>query len=169
MDLNSTESPGLSSLYEKANRATNVSNRYAGLNVRGLLADLSACGGYRLIHPLTYLNNHGANCQWSSVCNMSDVMEADIIIAQRQYDLGVANNILWEAKRAGKLLIFECDDNLHQVLPSSPVFGIYHQGTNQLRGVQEIIAGCHGLTVSTEELAGDYSKFNPNTQVLRVS
>ena len=162
MDLNSTESVNLSSLYEKANRATNISNRWSGLNVRAALADLSACGGYRVIHPLTYLNKHGANCQWGSVCNLSDAMEADIFIAQRQYDIGVANNILWEAKRAGKLIIYEIDDHLSSVLPSSPVFGIYHQGTPQLKGVNEIMAGCHGVTVSTEELAGEYYRVNPN-------
>lgn len=93
-------------------------------------------------------------------------MSVDIIIAQRQYDNQVAENMLFEAIKFGKKVIYEVDDNLHAVLPSSPVFGIYHQGSNALRMVSTIVNRCHGCTVSTHELAGDYSKFNDNIEVL---
>ena len=94
------------------------------------------------------------------------MMSVDIIIAQRQYDNQVAENMLFEAIKFGKKVIYEVDDNLHAVLPSSPVFGIYHQGSNALRMVSTIVNRCHGCTVSTHELAGDYSKFNDNIEVL---
>lgn len=151
---------------EKINRATNISQRWKGLNALFLSADVNACGSYRCIHPAEYLNRHGASCRATTVVSLRDMLAADIIIVQRQYDPNVAETLLWEAKRAGKLLIFEIDDNLDAVLPSSPVYGIYHNGAPQIKELHKIIAGCHGMTVSTVELAGDYSIYQPNCEVL---
>jgi glycosyltransferase involved in cell wall biosynthesis len=140
--------------------------KYTGLKVLGLVADLTACGKYRVINPLEYLNKYGASCRYLQECSLQDIMEADIIIAQRQYDPEVEEYILAEARKYGKAVIYEVDDNLHAILDSSPVFGIYHNGSSAQKMVHKIIYNSIGITVSTLELAGDYCKLNNNLEVL---
>lgn len=133
-----------------------ASTRYEGLSVRALVADFAACGHYRVINPLTYLKKHGADVKYFQYCNLSDLMDADVIIAQRQYDENVANGLLAECLALGKLVIYEADDNFHALEPSNQVYGIYHTN-HRLSIVSRLISQLDGLTVSTRELAGDYS------------
>jgi glycosyltransferase involved in cell wall biosynthesis len=93
-------------------------------------------------------------------------MKADLIIAQRQNGRMVSELTLYEAIKYGKKVIYEIDDNLDAVLPSSPVFGVYHQGREELKAIPEIMKRCHGVTVSTEELATHYSGYNPNIETV---
>jgi len=165
-EVNRAGAEDIIQLYTEANKPPTISNRYNGLKVIGLVADDTACGNYRIISPFTYLNMHGADCKWVQVCSLEEILSADIIIAQRQYDKTVANGMIYEAMRYGKPVIYEVDDNLSAVLPSSPVYGIYHNGSAALKMVHEIIYKCAGMTVTTYELAGDYSVYNTNIEVL---
>jgi len=142
------------------------SEKYKGLKIIGLVADLTACGHYRVMQPLRYMNMHGADCTWSQVCRPQDLMDADLIIAQRQNGRSVSELTLYEVMKYGKKVIYEIDDNLDAVLPTSPVYGVYHQGRDELKVLAEIMSRCHGVTVSTEELASHYSSYNSNITVV---
>lgn len=89
-------------LYSDINKPPLISNKYSGLKVTALQADSSACGHYRIIHPLHYLNMHGADCKWIQIASLDLLMDSDIVIAQRQYDKSVLENMLLEAKKYGK-------------------------------------------------------------------
>jgi len=136
---------------------------YTGLRVRAMVADYMACGHYRVINPAWYLQKRGADIKYFVTCRAADVLDGDIIIAQRQYSSSVANTILAECIRQGKLVIYEADDNFHAVSNTSPVYGIYHNGTEELRTISHLIPKLDGVTVSTVDLAGDYSMLGAKT------
>lgn len=77
------------------------SNTLAGLKVLGLVADDTACGRYRMIHPFQVLKEHGAMADWVRVASMQEMMQYDIIVAQRQYDPNVLK-MLEQCMFAGK-------------------------------------------------------------------
>lgn len=140
--------------------------RFDGLKVTALVADNSACGFYRCINPLWYLKKYGAETKHLNTCTLYDITDSDIIIAQRQYSLEVYNNVLKPLLDMKKTVIYECDDHLSSVSVDSPVYGVYHGGTPQLNTVNKIIRECTGITVSTYELASEYSSVNSNIYTL---
>lgn len=78
-----------------------VSNRFAGLNVLGLVADNSACGYYRVVNPLHYLKMNGANVHYGSHHSMDNFLKYDYIIAPRQHSQDVyeiLRFVMWEGK-----------------------------------------------------------------------
>lgn len=142
-----------------------VSNRYAGLNVLGLVADTSACGYYRVINPLHLLRMHGANVNYGSHHAMDTFLKYDVIIAPRQHSSEVyeiLRFVAWE----GKKIIFEIDDNLDAVLPTSPAFVSYHQGSPELKMIPKMMNLCHGITTTTPEIARWYYQHNQNVAVI---
>lgn len=142
-----------------------VGNRYAGMKVVGLTADVGACGYYRVINPLHMLYQHGADVDYSSVQNIQNLVEADLIVAPRQNSEEVYENLRrlqWEGKR----VFYEIDDNLHTVLPTSPAYQIYHPGAKVLDWVGRFMQGMHGVTTTTPEIARAYSRYNTNIAVI---
>lgn len=143
-----------------------ANNLYAGLKVSMLVADQSACGHYRCINPAWYLRKYGAEVKCFNTASSHDLLWSDIIVAQRQYDPAIANTLIKDMLSLGKLVVYEIDDDLHNVNPSSPVFGIYHTGSPAIKVVSKLLQSCTGITVSTHELAGFYSGFNSNVELL---
>lgn len=142
-----------------------VSNRYKGLNVLGLVADTSACGYYRVINPLHMLKMHGANVNYGSHHSMENFLRYDYIVAPRQHSPDVyeiLRFVAWE----NKTIMFEIDDDLHAVLPSSPAFIAYHQGSPELNMVTKMMSICHGITTTTPEIARWYYQYNRNVAIL---
>lgn len=155
--------------------------KYRGLNVVGFLADRTACGNYRMLSPFEILNRRGANCQAMTVLDPVALNKADIVIAQRQYHPDMIG-LLKQVKAAGKKVYYEVDDNFDRVMPTSPVYGVYHPGHNarvstkkslQLDNSQSALANikrtlevCDGATVSTPDLAEYYSRYQPNIRVV---
>jgi len=147
--------------------------QYNGLKVRALAADLAACGHYRIINPLWYLERLGADVRYFTYESVKeggygirDIADGNVIIAQRQYSTAIANTLLNDCLSLGKLVIYEADDNFHAVLPSSPVYGVYHQGSEELKNLTKLIQALDGATVSTPELAGDYSSIAKSIEVV---
>ena len=141
-----------------------ISNRYAGLKVFGMVADRSACGYYRVINPLHMLKMHGATIKYSVVHDPYELEGYDKIIVPRQNREEVK-----EACRIlgfDKSLYYEIDDNLDYVLPDSPAFITYHQGSDETKGVNDLMSWCHGVTVTTPELKDYYTKNNTNIRVI---
>ena len=148
---------------EKTLPTQRVSNKYAGLNVIGLVADNGACGHYRVINPLHMLWMHGANAKYSSSNTISDFLNADIIIAPRQHSqetYELIRLLQWEKK----FVIFEIDDDLHTVLPTSPAYQAYSPGCENLKWLERFMSNCQGMTVTTDELKRTYNRFNKNIE-----
>lgn len=142
-----------------------ISNLYSGLKVLGLVADRSACGGYRVLHPLHLLSMHGAKIEAASSQNLQAFLNYDIIIAPRQHSpevFEVLNIAAWE----GKVVIYEIDDDLDSVLESSTAYMTYHKGSKELTWVPKFIQAAHGLTTTTPEIVKWYGAFNVNTRVI---
>lgn len=142
-----------------------LSNMYAGLNVLGLVADNSACGYYRVVNPLHYLKMHGANVHYGSHHSMDNFMKYDYIIAPRQHSeevYEILRFIMWE----GKTVIFEIDDDLDAVEPSSPAYYAYHPGSNELKWIHKVMSWCDGVTTTTREMAKWCYKNNRNVGIL---
>lgn len=138
---------------------------YAGLKVAALAADLEACGNYRLVHPFAQLEKLGAQTRiFTKVCH-DDLRDYQIIIAQRQSRPESAQ-LLRTLRREGRLIIADTDDMLDAVHPANPAYRAYMPGSVAQRVYHEIIAGAHGVTVTTQELATHYSALNRNVHVV---
>jgi glycosyltransferase involved in cell wall biosynthesis len=107
----------------------------------------------------------GATIETSSVQNIQSFLDYDIIVAPRQYNPDVYEALrvaAWE----GKLLIYEVDDDLDHVLPSSPAYKHYHKGSMELKWLPKIMQVCHGLTTTTPEIALWYSNYFSNIRII---
>lgn len=142
-----------------------VSERYKGLKVLGLVADSSACGYYRVINPLHMLRMHGATVTYSTFHTADSFFTHDVIVVPRQHNPDVLE-ILKTASFDGKLLVYEIDDDLDSVDPSSPAYMVYHNGSPELRLIPEFMYTCHGVTVTTPELARWYYQNQQNVVVV---
>ena len=142
-----------------------VSEQFEGLKVLGLVADTSACGHYRVILPLHLLKMMGAEVNYSSHHDLKSFLDADLIIAPRQHSpevYEILRMIAWE----GKTIIYELDDNLNFVLPSSPAYKTYHNGSKELNMLPKMIGACHGFVTTTPEIAKWYYQHNRNVAVV---
>ena len=142
-----------------------VSDRFKNLNAIGLVADSGACGYYRVINPLHLLKRLGANVRYEHTVKLGDFREADVILAPRQFNpdaYEMLRMLQWE----GKKIIFEIDDDLHHVLPSSPAYTVFHPGAQSLEFLEKGLSNAHGVTVTTQELKQVYSRFNSNIEVV---
>lgn len=142
-----------------------ISNRYAGLNVLGLVADNSACGYYRVVNPLHLLKLHGANVDYGSHHSLDNFLKYDIIIAPRQYSeevYEILRFVMWD----GKCVIFEIDDDLDAVEPSSPAYFAYHPGSSELKWIHKVMSWCDGVTTTTREMARWCYKNNRNVGII---
>lgn len=141
-----------------------VSDALKGIRVLGVVADNSACGYYRIINPLHMLRTYGAVADYSSDKGLAEFWNYDVIILPRQHNkevLEAARFAAWE----GKIVIYEIDDDLHHVLPSSPAYFSYHPGAPELKQIPEFISACHGFTTTTPEIARWYYQHNQNVAI----
>jgi len=142
-----------------------ITNQYKDLKVVGLVADNGACGHYRVINPLHMLKQHGAQVQYSSIQNLQQFIDSDIIVAPRQHNpeaYEMFRILQWE----GKFLWFEIDDDLHTVLPTNPAYSVYQPGSDNLVWLEKFMRNSQGMTVTTEELKQTYDRFNQNIEVV---
>ncbi|MDT0469672.1 glycosyltransferase [Streptomyces gibsoniae] len=137
----------------------------ADIEVFGWQAD-HAGGYYRIQLPLQALGARG-HATASSVL-MPDFVRGDanlIIIGQRICHPRATQ--LWQSFAAeGRRLVFEIDDDLWNIDPSSPVdhkfFGDEEIRTNLRRNIEVAAA----VTVTTEPLADRVRQWNPNVHVV---
>lgn len=142
-----------------------VSNTFAGLSVIGLVADNSACGYYRVINPLHLLGMHGASVYYSTRHSPDKMYQYDIIIAPRQHNPDIYE-LLRRAVWDGKKVIYEIDDDLDSVLPTSPAYLTYYPGSRELEMIPKFIRNSYGLTTTTPEIARWYYRHNVNVRVV---
>jgi O-antigen biosynthesis protein len=137
---------------------------YKDVHVAVVPADNEACGHYRIVNPISYLRTLGAKVELYNDIRKLKESKAPVCIIQRAFSQ-VAESIVDHCNSQGKKVIYELDDNLHHIAPSSPAYKAFHTGSEALKGVGRIIRKCYGMTVSTVELASVYSSMCPNIRV----
>lgn len=131
---------------------------HADLSILGLQADDAACGHYRVVYPLEFLRRGGAQTQVVQQFNFQMIQDHQFILAQRQHHPNILQ-ILKEAKRIGKYVIYELDDNVHAVHPGSVAYKTYRPGSETVRNVAAAMHLADALFVTTPELANQYRGF----------
>lgn len=118
--------------------------------VYAVAGDDTACGQYRILRPLRYLENLGLKYAWSTAINPEEIMsfKPNVVLFQRQFT-EESLNMMHALKAKGVLCIFELDDNLHRILPNSPARVHYEMGTVAWTNTQTFIREVHGCTYST--------------------
>lgn len=142
-----------------------VSDRFSGLKVAGLVGDVSACGYYRVINPLTMLRSMGAQVSITTSTDEREIRAADVVICPRQTSescYSLAQEAMWR----GHIVLFEVDDDLHHVLPESPAYLVYNRKSPSLKVLEKFIANTWGLTTTTPEIARWYSQLNKNVGII---
>lgn len=143
-----------------------MSNIYTGVRVAGLVADNYACGHYRMLFPLTYLEKRGAYVKKLTEASAEAFADVDYIIAQRQVSPTMHSLLKW-ALSEGKTVISEQDDFMHATPNLTDSFNHYKNGSPELSEFTRImLSTSHGLTVTTPELGKAYSKYCKNWYVL---
>ena len=136
-------------------------------SIFGWMADNAGCAWYRLMLPLgTMRQKYGLDTRFNSTLLEQD-WECDVLIAQRTCLPGPTGIFQRLAKVRGKrpLLVMELDDDLLHVdrkNKSSEFFGIPEVQANLVSNIR--VADL--VTVSTEPLAEQIRKYNPNVAVL---
>lgn len=145
----------------------------ARFSILGLQLDQFACGHFRLKNPLQTLRQigHEVSIQWAGNGNFSldqcgDLHRFSHIICQRQVDTRILEVLEKVRKRTGCVLLYEVDDNLQQVHPTSHAHKVFNQQTDAVHAVERWIRACDGLIVTTPELAGEYSRLSRNVYVI---
>lgn len=143
---------------------TKISDYYKELKVAALVGDENACGYYRVIFPLHMLKLHGAQVTYSSASDLNTLRDADVIVFPRQHH----ENIYEVLRQLGwdKIIIYELDDDLHAVEPNNPAYRVYHLGSPEWKMIPQFIKSCHGMTVTTREIAKRYFKYNQNIALI---
>jgi len=126
-------------------------------NVLFIAGDITGCGYVRCFIPSHMISKHSQ--KYNSITSVTVPIElikwADIIIWQRQHQKQLIK-FLESAKFAGKLQIFEIDDNLHKIPPMNMASRIYNPETEPYKYMLGWMKHCDHIIVSTERLKDFY-------------
>lgn len=125
------------------------------LRILGIAADESACGKYRISYPLEALKRGGATVEIVKGFGNLNPNQFDFVLAQRQYSQQVFD-LLFAPGCEYHTTLYECDDNLHRVHPTSSAYNTFKPGGDVLKMVDRYLRNCDGLFCSTPELASQY-------------
>lgn len=137
------------------------------VKIFGWQADMAGCAWYRLVLPLGALRQQGHDAAWGRKLE-EEHWEADVVIAQRTCLPGPTGHLQRMSKHKGKrpLLVMELDDDLlHIDKGNKTAEGFYGNAeikTNLVANMRAVDL----ITVSTEPLAEQVRKYNPNVVVL---
>jgi glycosyltransferase involved in cell wall biosynthesis len=138
-----------------------------------LLADLNGCGWYRGRTPASFLNmkySDYINIVVSNCILKEDIekdhpnhISWDMIVLQRQTS-DMVLNLLYKFKQEKIILVYELDDDLFKIHPTSPVAKAYTPDT--LKNIYEFLRKVDAVTVSTEPLKKVLNHLHDNIHVL---
>jgi glycosyltransferase involved in cell wall biosynthesis len=145
---------------------------YSDLRILATRLDDGGCGNYRIKAPLTILGRHGARTlvvdawhpkfvQWMP----ANLEEYTHILCQREHRPGLLERLL-ALRGEGASLVYEVDDNLHKVHPSSHAFQFFRPGSETVRNLDTFIRHTDGMIVTTADLAGQYGHLHNNIRVI---
>lgn len=134
------------------------------MKIQGWLADYAGCAHYRLQSPLAALaETSNIATAATGILTDDDIEAADLIVGQRVYKPGPT--AYWQNRIPPEKRVFEIDDDLWNVHPTSPAFRVFRDPVVQARLAGNAHAA-KAVTVSTEPLADVMRKVNPNVFVL---
>lgn len=121
-------------------------------------------GFYRAKLPAhILLTLRGTMAQWTADLTAEKMEPFKIIVLQRQHHPWILKKI--EAMRpTGKKFVYELDDLLHDIPKHFQSKEHFH--AKRLKMIEEIIAACDLVTVSTRGLKERYNQYNPNIEVV---
>ena len=121
------------------------------------LGMLDGCAYYRLMLPYLALRAKGYDIEFIDRPDDPRVDSADIIVLQRQTSRPVLERIRAFQKRGGKV-VFDFDDNIHQVPADNPASRIYGAGKPATKVMEHFIREADVVTVSTSYLKKQYDE-----------
>lgn len=137
------------------------------MKIFGWQADMAGCAWYRLVLPLGALRQQGYDAAWGRKLE-PEHWEYDVVIAQRTCLPGPTGHLQRMSKHKGKrpLLVMELDDDLLHIDKGNKAaegfFGNAEIKANLVANMRAVDL----VTVSTEPLAEQVRKYNPNVEIL---
>ncbi len=129
-----------------------------------VIDDWWACAWYRAYVPGVQLKKLGYDVVMDDKFRLEDIERFDVIVFQRKYDPRFLEAIR-QANAAGKLTVYELDDDLWSVARNNPAYNVW--GNPQiLAGAVGCMRECAMITTTTHYLANRLRTFNPNVKVL---
>lgn len=129
------------------------------------VADKMGCGIYRVLQPAQLLNETGlafVDVRDSYVDEPSP--DTDLFIFQRQISDLALGVIRW-ANRIGKKTIYEIDDQVLKLSPANSGYE-YYKNPDVRKNIEIMLSEVDAIIVSTENLKGEFSKYNKNIYVV---
>jgi glycosyltransferase involved in cell wall biosynthesis len=128
---------------------------------------------YRASIPYTALGEAGASVMISKPHTAGEVKYWDnskFLVLNKIISLDYFNTVKKSAEDIGAMLVYDLDDNIHEVEPWNYAYEIYNpeseQGLRNLSLLEYIISNCDHVIYSTRELKKYYDTLNPNSSVM---
>jgi glycosyltransferase involved in cell wall biosynthesis len=128
---------------------------------------------YRATIPYTALGEAGGSVMISRPLNKGEVKYWDnskFLVLSKIISLDYFKTLKKCAEDIGALLVYDLDDNLHEVEPWNYSHHIYNseteEGKKNLGFIEHIISNCDHVLYSTRELKNYYDTLNPNSSIL---
>ncbi|MCL4499386.1 MAG: glycosyltransferase family 4 protein, partial [Chloroflexi bacterium] len=122
------------------------------------------CSWYRAQVPAAELRRRGHDASVVLKRDWSACNQADVIVFERTSGLAAFEDLL-QYKTAGKFVVYDLDDNIWNINPVNPASRYWANETPQ-GAVSISMRIADVVTVTTANLAGVVSKFNPNVAVI---
>lgn len=138
------------------------------MKIKGFARQFEGGGYYRIRLPLDELAKHGHETSWESARSDIGAGGADIVVGQLIGGMNYPAVIhrWWRGLVRQAKLVYELDDNPFEIEAHNPAAAAYGS-----LSAQDSIAHCIEIaslvTASTEPLAEEMRKFNPNVVVLK--
>lgn len=133
------------------------------LKVLCMISGFDGCGYYRIQSPAKYLNkNKDIHVKITSEYSKDNMEWPDLIVLQKQSN-PKALAFVDHARKIGKKIITEVDDDYFNIPSWNPAFKHYHDKSQELI---DFYQRSEAVTVTTPHLASIIGKHNSNTKVI---
>jgi hypothetical protein len=142
------------------------------MKILATLADMSACGYYRIAIPLTELNMHRGHETAITMLMPMDphdpLYDRDVFIIQRVVQNEIADFVRGPLREAhpDMTVIYELDDLVTDLHPTNEQAWAYYAADGRLDVFKELIGACDAVTTTTATLGKELAELNPNVHVL---
>lgn len=129
------------------------------MRILAFTSGYDGCGYYRISLMAKYLNKlEDFHVKVTTEYKPSEIEKADILILQKQVNTKALKYVEY-AKKLGKKVVTEVDDDYFNIPKSNPAYKYY---VNRKDDLIAFYKASDALTVSTPHLAVQLGKFNPN-------
>lgn len=128
---------------------------------------------YRATIPYRTLGEAGATIMITKPLSKGEVnywQDSKFIVLSKIVSYEYFESVQKFAKEIGAILVYDLDDNLHEIEPWNQAYKLYDKQTKEgianLSNLENIISSCDHIIFSTRELKSYYSLLNENSSVL---